>query len=150
MAPARARRMGRMLAGAPDAARPPRGRPSLPAVTVLLVALGGAAGTLARYGLGRLVDVGALPWLTIGINVAGSLLLGFLIAVGHWFSAEIRTALAIGVLGGFTTFSTFSADVFLDIDAGRGAEAAAYLAASMIGGVGAAAVGYFLGRAVAH
>jgi CrcB protein len=119
-------------------------------VTVLLVALGGAAGTLARYGLGRLVSVDALPWLTVGINVTGSFLLGFLIAVGDWFSAEVRTALAIGLLGGFTTFSTFSADVFLDIDAGRAAEAGAYLAASVVGGVGAAAVGYFLGRALAH
>jgi CrcB protein len=119
-------------------------------MTLALVAAGGAVGTLARYGLGRAVSVDALPWLTVGINIAGSFLLGLLIAVGDWFSAAVRTALAIGVLGGFTTFSTFSADVFLDLDAGRPGEAGLLLAASLAGGVGAAAVGYFLGRAIAH
>ena len=118
-------------------------------MTVLLVAVGGAAGTLARYGLGRAVPAHSLPWLTVGINITGSFLLGLLIAVGDWFSAEVRTALAIGVLGGFTTFSTFSADVFLELDAGDGREAILLLAASIAGGVGAAAAGYFLGRAIA-
>jgi fluoride exporter len=119
-------------------------------VTLLLVAVGGAVGTLARYGLGKTVATDALPWLTVAINVVGSFLLGFLIAVGDWFSAEVRTALAIGVLGGFTTFSTFSADVFLDIDTGAPGEALAVLVASVAGGVAAAACGYFLGRALAH
>ncbi|MEA2475187.1 MAG: fluoride exporter [Thermoleophilaceae bacterium] len=119
-------------------------------MTVLLVALGGAVGTLARYGLGKTVHADALPWLTVAINIAGSFLLGFLIAVGDWFSPEVRTSLAIGVLGGFTTFSTFSADVFLDLDAGRTGEALAYVVVSVAGGVVAAGSGYFLGRAIAH
>lgn len=118
-------------------------------MTVVLVALGGAAGTLARYGLGKAVPAHSLPWLTVGINIAGSFLLGLLIAAGDWFSAEVRTALAIGVLGGFTTFSTFSADVFLDVNADDLGRAAALLAASVAGGILAAAGGYFLGRAVA-
>lgn len=49
------------------------------------------------------------------INVTGSALLGFLVATGGSLAPEIRTALAVGLLGGFTTFSTFSVDVFLDL-----------------------------------
>jgi len=119
-------------------------------MTALLVAAGGGTGALARYGIGRAVSNDAEPWATIGINVTGSFLLGFLIATGDWFSAEVRTGLAVGVLGGYTTFSTFSADVFLDLESGRGWEAAAYLLASVVLGVGAAAVGYYAGRALAH
>ena len=118
-------------------------------MTVVFVIVGGALGTLARYGLGRTVEAHALPWMTVGINIAGSFLLGLLIATGDWFSSEVRTGLAIGVLGGFTTFSTFSADVFLQLRAGDAAEAAGLLAASVAGGVAGAALGYALGRALA-
>ena len=117
-------------------------------MTAVYVAVAGAAGVLARYGIGTAVSSDALPWATVAINVAGSLLLGFLVAVGDWFSPELRAALAIGFLGGFTTFSTFAVDVFLDIESGRGGEAAAYLAASVLLGIAAAAGGYFAGRAV--
>lgn len=118
-------------------------------MTALLVAAGGALGCLARYGIGRLLDTEALPWATVGINVAGSFLLGALVAAGDHLPQQLRTALAIGLLGGFTTYSTFSVDVFLDIEAGRPGEAAVYLAASLIGGVAAAATGYYAGRALA-
>jgi CrcB protein len=119
-------------------------------VTVVLVAIGGAAGALARYGIGRLVDPGSLPWVTVGINVAGSFLLGFLVATAVWFPREIRIALAVGLLGGFTTFSTFSVDVFLELESGDAARAAMLVAASVGFGVGAAASGYFIGRRLAH
>lgn len=119
-------------------------------MTLLLVLIGGALGTSARYGLGKAVGIHALPWLTVGINIAGSFLLGFLIAVGDWFSDELRTGLAVGVLGGFTTFSTFSADVFLEFHAGDVDEAFALLAASIAGGIAGAAAGYALGRALAR
>jgi CrcB protein len=105
---------------------------------------------LARYGIGTSVSSDALPWATVAINVAGSLALGFLVAVGHSLSADVRAALAIGFLGGFTTFSTFAVDVFLDLESGRGGEALAYLAASVLLGVAAAGGGYFAGRALAH
>ena len=118
-------------------------------MTALLVAIGGAGGVLARYGIGRLVDPNDLPTATVAINVSGSALLGFLVAVGSSLAPEIRTALAIGVLGGFTTFSTFSVDVFLDIEAGRAGEALLYAAASVLLGIVAAAGGYYAGRAVA-
>lgn len=118
-------------------------------MTALLVAIGGAAGVLARYGIGRLVDPNDLPVATVAINVTGSALLGFLVAVGGSLAPEIRTALAVGVLGGFTTFSTFSVDVWLDLEAGRVGEALLYAAASVVLGVAAAAGGYAAGRALA-
>ncbi len=79
----------------------------------------------------------------------GSFLLGFLIATADWFPDEVRLALGVGLLGGFTTFSTFSADVFLELDSGEAGRALALVAASVGLGVGAAACGYVLGRRVA-
>jgi hypothetical protein len=74
-------------------------------MTVLLVALAGAGGVLARYGLSSLVHGDALPWITVGINIVGSFLLEVLV-VAHWASPQVRTTLGVGFLGGFTTFST--------------------------------------------
>jgi CrcB protein len=118
-------------------------------VTTLLVALGGTLGVLSRYGITRLtLHSEALLWATVGINVAGSFLLG-LLAAEHWFSRDVREALGVGFLGGFTTFSTFSVQIVLDVDAGAGARAAAYLVASVAGGIAGAAAGYALGRRLA-
>ena len=117
-------------------------------MTLLLTALAGVAGVLARYGVGELVSRDHLPAATVAINVLGSFALGALVALGDRLDPEIRTALAIGLLGGFTTFSTFSVDVFLDLEAGRVAEAMLYMGASVVLGVVAAGGGYWLGRAL--
>jgi fluoride exporter len=115
-------------------------------MTTLLVAVGGVLGVLARYGLSRLtLHHESLLWTTVGINVAGSFLLG-LLAAGTWFSRDVREGLGVGLLGGFTTFSTFSVQVVLEADAGRPGRAAVYIAASVLGGIAAAAAGYALGR----
>ena len=115
----------------------------------VLVGVGGAAGVLARYGIGRLTaGTEALIWSTVAINVAGSFLLGVLVAAA-WFTNDTREALGVGVLGGFTTFSTFSVQVILETDGGRAGIALAYVLASVLGGIAAAAAGYALGRAVA-
>jgi CrcB protein len=117
-------------------------------VTTLLVTLGGACGVLARYGVSRLtLHHESLIWATVGINLAGSFLLG-LLAAEHWFSRDVREALGVGFLGGFTTFSTFSVQVVLEMDAGRADRAALYVVVSVVGGVAAAAAGYALGRAL--
>jgi CrcB protein len=117
-------------------------------MTTLLVAIGGVIGVLARFGITRLtLHHESLLWATVGINVAGSFLLGLLVAE-PWFSRDVREALGVGLLGGFTTFSTFSAQVVLDVDAGEPGRAALYVAASVIGGIGAAAGGFALGRAL--
>lgn len=115
-------------------------------VTTLLVGIGGTLGVLARYGVSRLtLHTDALLWSTVGINIAGSFLLGLLVAE-NWFDRDVREALGVGFLGGFTTFSTFSVQIVLDVDAGEPGRAAGYLLASVVGGVAAAALGYALGR----
>jgi CrcB protein len=118
-------------------------------MTAVFVAIGGLAGVMARYGIGRLtLHSDALIWSTVGINVAGSFLLGLLVAE-HWFGRDVREGLGVGFLGGFTTFSTFSVQVVLEADGGRPAKAVAYLLASVLGGIAAAAAGYALGRRLA-
>ncbi len=117
-------------------------------MTAVWVVLAGAIGVFARYWIGTSVDVDALPSATVAINTVGSVLLGLVVALGHHLPSDLRVALAVGLLGGFTTFSTFSVDVFMDLEAGRGGEALAYLAASVVLGIGGAAAGYFAGRAL--
>jgi CrcB protein len=116
-------------------------------VTLLLVTLAGAAGVLLRYGISSGFHGDALPWATVAINVLGSFLLGLLV-VAHWASPRTRTTLGVGFLGGFTTFSTFSVQAFLDAEAGEVGRAVLYVLASVFLGLAAAAAGYYLGRAV--
>lgn len=77
------------------------------------IAVGGAIGSLGRYGLLTLlggVDDGVLPWGTLSANIIGSLVLGFVLRLSERgaFSEGMRLFLAVGLLGGFTTFSFFS------------------------------------------
>jgi fluoride exporter len=113
-------------------------------LTPLLVAGAGALGVLARYGLGTAVAAGALPWLTLGINVTGSFALGLLWGSGAGDTA--RAALGAGFLGGFTTYSTFALQVWVDLDEGRTAQGLVLLGLSVVLGVGAAGAGLALGR----
>jgi CrcB protein len=114
-------------------------------VLVALVAVAGAAGVAARYGMSQALGASAAPWSVLAINVVGSFLLGLLVGLG--VSSEARTVVGVGFLGGFTTFSTFSLDVFADLEAGRPGRALGYVLASVLLGVGAAAAGWFAGRA---
>ena len=116
---------------------------------ILAIALGGAFGTVARY----LVSVwmkGAndvLPLATLLINVAGSFLIGLFARAlaGPASSHVLRSALTIGFCGGFTTFSTFSAELVALYEQGRMARAAAYVAVSVTLGVLATFAGLGLG-----
>jgi CrcB protein len=117
-------------------------------VVAVLVALAGAGGVLVRYGVSSAVHGEALPWVTVAINVVGSFLLGMLV-VAHWASPQTRTILGVGFLGGFTTFSTFSVQAFLDVRAGEPGKAVVLVGASVILGLLAAAGGYYLARALA-
>ena len=116
-------------------------------VTALFVALAGAGGVLLRYGISSGFHGDALPWVTVAINVVGSFLLGLLV-VAHWGSPEMRTTLGVGFLGGFTTFSTFSVQAFLNAQAGDPLRALVFVGASVGVGIAAAASGYYLGRAI--
>jgi CrcB protein len=113
-----------------------------------MVAAGGVLGVLARFGLTRVtLHHESLIWTTVGINVVASFLLGLLVAE-PWFSRDVREAIGVGLLGGFSTFSTFSVQIVLEVDAGAPARAALYLAASVVGGIAAAAAGFTLARAL--
>jgi CrcB protein len=118
-------------------------------VTTLFVAVGGTVGVLARYGVTRLtLHSDALIWSTVAINVVGSFLLGLLVAE-NWFSRDVREALGVGLLGGFTTFSTFSVQAVLEVDGGRPGIALLYVTLSVVGGIAAGAGGFILGRSLA-
>src|SRR5258708_24696246 len=113
----------------------------------LWVGLGGAVGSMARYAIGLNVDQSRFPWATLGINVSGAFILGaFLtLAVGH-LSVAVMTPIAVGVIGGFTTFSTFMWEGFTFGRMGRPGIALVYIAVSVVGGLFAAWAGYSLGR----
>lgn len=120
----------------------------MPAV---LVAVGGAAGTLARYWIGVAVGVRTFPWATLGINVAGCFALALLLAgpaASRW-PTDVTTALAVGLVGGFTTYSTFGYETVTLARGGHLAWAAAYVGLSVVGGLAAATAGYLSGRALA-
>jgi len=104
-------------------------------VKVALVALFGAAGALARYGISTVVGTRSFPVATLGINVAGAFLLGVLLASDATSTA--RTAIGVGFLGAFTTFSTFA----VEADSLDRPRALAYVALSVVLGIGAAALG---------
>lgn len=115
---------------------------------VLLVGLGGAVGSLGRYGVGyvvaRMVGVD-FPWGTLLVNVLGGLAMGLLTArVGPEHEA-MRLLLGVGVLGGFTTFSTFSLEAVRLLQHQPGA-GALYIGASLVLSVGACWLGLVLGR----
>jgi CrcB protein len=122
---------------------------------VLLVMIGGAIGAVLRYEVGRIAlhRLGpGFPWGTLIVNLAGGLLMGGL--AGYLFGkAPQDQALwmfaGVGVLGGFTTFSAFSFDMFAMIEQGRIGLAAAYAAGSTLGALGLLFVGFWLARAAA-
>jgi CrcB protein len=116
---------------------------------LVLIAIAGAAGALTRYGVGSAVGVRTFPWATLAINVVGSFLLGFLLqAAPGRLSDDVRLALGVGFLGAFTTFSTFSYETVTMLRDGRTGVALAYVAASVVVGIGAAALGYRLGASL--
>jgi fluoride exporter len=116
-------------------------------------ALGGVLGALARWAVAEALPQtpGAWPWATFLVNVTGCLLIGVLLAVllaRFPHSPGLRPFLAVGVLGGFTTYSTFAVDAVRLTDGGRPLLAGAYVLASVTGGVAAVVVGLLAGRAV--
>jgi len=119
---------------------------------LLLVMLGGAIGAGARHlaGVAGLRWLGpGFPWATLFVNLLGSLLMGLLAGwlVRAGGSEQTRLFLAVGILGGFTTFSAFSLETFLMLQRGELGFAAAYVTASVIGGVFLLFAGLWLMRA---
>jgi len=124
-------------------------------VTVVLVVVGGGLGALARYWLSGVVQrrVGSFPWGTMVVNLSGALLLGLALglAEGGDIDALMRDPLTIGVLGGYTTFSTWMVETNALGRGGGGAglwRATANIVVPLIAGVLLASLGFALGSAV--
>ena len=118
-----------------------------------VIALGGILGALARYQIGRWwpTPPDGFPAATLTINLLGCFVIGVLMVVITEIVAPhplVRPFFGTGVLGGFTTFSTYAIDIQTLIAHGRGGTALAYLAATAVGAVGAAGAGMFAARAV--
>lgn len=119
----------------------------------LYVALGGAAGALARFAVGGWVTAWAganFPWATLLINGSGSLLLGLVLARFSELPADlgIRAFLAVGFCGAFTTFSAFGYEAVSLLQRGSHATAFAYVAASVLFSLAAVFAGLWLGSSM--
>jgi CrcB protein len=118
---------------------------------VLLVGIGGAIGSIARYGGGVLVGrlwPTTFPLATMLVNISGSLVMGLFIG---WLArttpawqADARLFFAVGVLGGFTTLSSFSLDTVVLLERGEVGQAALYVLGSVVVSI----VALFIGLAV--
>ena len=116
------------------------------------VMIGGAIGAGARHLAGQvmLARLGpGFPWWTLSINIVGSLCMGLLIgalARGSDGGETARLFVGVGILGGFTTFSSFSMEFWMLFERGQIAQAAAYMLASVIGAILACGLGLFVMR----
>jgi len=120
---------------------------------VLLVGAGGFLGAVARYGLvvwvARLAGPPTFPWAVLGANVAGSLVIGLLAGIGearHVWSPEARLFLFLGVLGGFTTFSSLTNDTLALLRTGSYLSAAGNVGLTLVLGFAAVGVGFVVGK----
>jgi fluoride exporter len=121
---------------------------------VTVIAVGGAIGASARYGLGVVFPhrPDSWPWSTFVVNASGCALIGVLMVlivevwVGHRL---IRPFLGVGVLGGYTTFSTYSVEALQLVEAGRPGLALTYLGVTVVAALVAVQLGVSLTRAVA-
>lgn len=130
-----------------------------PLAASALVAVGGAVGAVARFQLGRLVShlagpANAFPWGTLSVNLIGSLLMGALLG---WFArpgissetAEtMRLLIGVGLLGGFTTFSAFSAEMVTMLHRGQMIDALIYGSVSLVAGMAALAAGLVIAQSM--
>lgn len=118
------------------------------------VMIGGAIGAGARHLVGQamLARLGpGFPWWTLTINIVGGLLMGLLIgtlARGEGVGDTARLFIGVGILGGFTTFSSFSMEFWMLFERGQNAQAVAYVLASVVGAIAACGIGLFIMRQV--
>jgi len=119
------------------------------------IAAGGAIGALARHYvagyIAKMMGMGGFPYGTMAVNVLGSVLMGVLItafALKFESSQETRAFLTVGLLGSFTTFSTFSLEAALLIQRGDWQGAVLYMAGSVALGLSGLFAGMWIGRTV--
>ena len=120
---------------------------------ILAVGVGGFVGAVARYGVSRLLSFAPhTAWSTLAVNVVGAFLLGLLMGTsGRWgsLSDPVRSFLIVGLLGSFTTFSTFSWEAIELFRSGQIRAGSLYILISLLLGLAAGASGYWLTRRVA-
>jgi len=110
------------------------------------VVAGGALGAASRYWVAGLLQQwtgSGFPWGTVGVNLIGSFLLGFVVQaslLGGW-TGELRLFVAVGFLGAFTTFSTFAYEALELLRAGQTTEALVYVGLNLVAGVLLVALG---------
>ena len=116
--------------------------------TVIQVALGGAIGASARYGVGvALVRPGAFPIGVLAVNIIGSFLMGLIVVyLGQKMLSHLNPFLMTGILGGFTTFSAFSLEAYTLFERGEVGQAAIYVIASVVLSIAALIAGIFIMR----
>ncbi|QDP78216.1 fluoride efflux transporter CrcB [Nocardia otitidiscaviarum] len=109
------------------------------------IAAGGALGSSLRYGVAAwLPRRGDIPWQTMAVNVVGCFAIGVLMVcvTEIWVARRLpRLFLGVGVLGGFTTFSTFGVEVRTLLESGRTVSALGYLGGTVVASVGAVVIG---------
>ncbi|WP_109528247.1 MULTISPECIES: fluoride efflux transporter CrcB [Nocardia] len=116
-----------------------------PAV-LLVISLGGGLGALLRYAVGRHWPVrpGQVPWSTFVINVTGCFAMGILMVLitEVWVANKLlRPFFGVGILGGFTTFSTYCLEIRRLLESGATAEALGYLGGTVVAALAAVALG---------
>lgn len=119
--------------------------------SVFAVAIGGAVGSALRYLMTMVLlrpGINALPWGTFTVNITGALLLGFL---ARYFappdvSSPLFLALTVGLCGGYTTFSTFTLDMFRLVEQGAVARGILYAVGSVVISYGAFVIGHLAAR----
>lgn len=120
-------------------------------LTLLLIALGGLTGALARYGLSGLVQGDRInfPFGTLVVNLIGCFIMGLMVYFirQSLLHSELRSLLGYGFLGAFTTFSAFSAETLNLVIEGNYSTALLYICASMLGSLAAVTLGYLLAKA---
>jgi CrcB protein len=121
----------------------------------LWVALGGALGSVLRFGVGTAVHrwkgASTFPWETMTVNVLCCLVAGVLMGLVEsrgWFGEATRAFLFVGLLGGFTTFSAFGNDTFQLLRGGHAGAAMFSVAGQLVLGIGAVFAGYVVTMAM--
>lgn len=132
-----------------------------PLAATLNVALGGAAGAVLRHQIGRGLTywlgpkaVMTFPWATLSVNVIGSLLMGMLAGWlakhgGNHNGEHWRLLIGVGLLGGFTTFSSFSLELMMLIERGQWGLSFTYAAVSLLAGLTGLYIGLIIMRLAA-
>jgi CrcB protein len=122
-------------------------------VTILMIGAGGFLGAVARYvvsGWAQAINGnGSFPWGTLAVNLIGCILIGILMGVTEnrqWFTPATRAFALVGLLGGFTTFSTFGYETFSLLKDGAVLAGAANIVLQLSLGIGGAGIGYLVGR----